>query len=375
LSFNALTKESPASAELLKAAAFLVPDSIPIEIFTLGGPKLVGELAEKLSGTAEDPFGFWELLAPLERYSLVERLPDDDAAFRLHRLTQEVIKDSLGEEGRRDWAERVVGALAAVYPSVQFENWGHCERLQPSARVASELIRAYKLDSHPAGRLLGQAGLCALERGDYVEARFLEEQALEIRERILGVEHPATLISRNNLAAALRYEGDLAGSRRLHEENLEMLVRVLGAEHSDTLRSRNNLAATIRFQGDLAGARRLQEETLEIQERVLGVEHPDTLMSRNNLASLLYSLNDLEAARELSEQVLQARERLLGTEHPATSIAVWNLLTTVERLGDTEAFEQLIGKLRWLLDRDETSIASAQQRRIRQGLLDLLKRA
>ena len=138
-------KASPASAELLTAAAFLVPDSVPIEIFTLGGSELGDLLADALKGVAEDPLVFWELLAPLERYSLVERLSDD--AFKLHRLTQEVVKDSLGEEGRRAWAGRVVRALNAAYPVPEFGNWKLCERLQPNARPASELVRTYKLES------------------------------------------------------------------------------------------------------------------------------------------------------------------------------------------------------------------------------------
>jgi tetratricopeptide (TPR) repeat protein len=415
LSFDAVREEAPASAELLNAAAFLVPDSIPIEIFTLGGSKLGDLLAQKLADATEDPLAFWEVLTPLERYSLVDRLPDD--AFRLHRLTQEVVKESLGKEGRREWVGRIVGALNAAYPWVEPTTWRLCERLQPNTRAASELIRSFKLDSVEAGRLLSQAGFYAKERGDYREARSfnehaleiderflgvehpdtlksknnlaatlrsqgdlagarrLQEETLEIRERVLGTEHPQTLTSRNNLAEVLRSQGDLSGARRHHEENLEILERVLGVEHPDTLTSKNNLAATLNSQGDLAGARRLHEQTLEILNRLLGIEHPNTLSSKANLATVLYDLEDLLAARKLEEQVLEARERLLGVEHPDTSLAIWNLLLTVQRLDDTEAADQLISRLRWLLDRDEASIASAQQREIRQNLLGLLKRA
>jgi tetratricopeptide (TPR) repeat protein len=370
LSFDALKDEAPASVELLNAAAFLVPDSIPIEIFTLGGSELGSVLAQALDDAAQDPLTFWEVLEPLERYSLVDRLPDD--AFRLHRLTQDVVKDSLGEDRRRDWAERVVYALNAAFPFIEFENWRLCERLQSNARAALELILAYKLESAEAGRLLNQTGSYAQVRGNLIEGRLFREQALELQERVLGVEHLDTLISRDNLAAILSLQGDLAGARRLQEETLAILERVLGVEHLDTLISRNNLAETLHSQGDLTEARRLQKETLAILERVLGVEHPDTLKSKANLAVVLEDLID---ARKLEEEVMEARERLLGVEHPDTSLALWNLLTTVQRLGDTEAFEQLICKLRWILNRDEASIASAQQRDIRQRLLDLLNGA
>ena len=47
-------------------------------------------------------------------------------------------------------------------------------------------------------------------------------------KRVLGEHHPATLMSMNNLATALWYEGDLSGARLLEEAALEARTRVLG---------------------------------------------------------------------------------------------------------------------------------------------------
>lgn len=454
LSFDAVREASPASAELLISVAFLVPDSVPIEIFTLGGSKFGGLLAQGLKGADEDTLIFWELLEPLERYSLVERLPDD--AFKLHRLTQEVVQDSLGEEGRRAWAERVVRALDAAYPGVKFENWKLCERLQPNARSASELTRTYKLESAEAARLFNQAGQFAGTQGEHASAklftelsleifervlggehsktltamnnlagtlfdlgdlpgtrkllqrilevcdrvlggehpdtlqsksnmaatlqalgnldgaRSLQEQILEIQERVLGDEHLGTLESKNNLAMTLQAMGDLVGARKLQEQTLEVFERVLGDEHPDTLTVMNNLAMILNFLGDLAGARSLQEQTLEIQERVLGGEHPDTLKAMNNLAATLAALSDLADARKHFEHTLEIQERVLGGEHPDTTMSTWNLFQTVLKLDDPDAEANLIDRLRWLLDRDENLIPSADQRTIRRWLLELL---
>lgn len=369
LSFAAVNEASLASSELLTAAAFMAPDSVPIEIFTLGGFELGDNLAEKL-GDVDDPLGFWELLEPLERYSLVDRLSND--AFKLHRLTQEVIKDSLGEEGRRVWAGRVVRALSVAYPSPEFENWELCERLQPTARLVSELARIYQLESAEAGLLFNEAGLFARHRGDHASANLFCELSLEIYERVLGDEHSYTLTAKNNFAALLYYLGDLPGARKLHEQTLEVRKRVLGDEHPITLKSRNNLAADLRALGDLARARALDKQNLEIRERVLGDEHPDTLKSRNNLAETLRSLGDLAEARKLHERNLNIFESVYGVEHPETTVSASNLLQTILELNDTEAAAQLIDKLRWLLDRDEDSLPSAAQRDIRQKLLDLL---
>jgi hypothetical protein len=63
------------------------------------------------------------------------------------------------------------------------------------------------------------------------------------------------------------------------------MERVLGADHPNTLQSRNNLAAAYLNAGRVAEAIPLFERTMADMERVLGADHPDTLQSRNNLAA------------------------------------------------------------------------------------------
>jgi hypothetical protein len=63
-----------------------------------------------------------------------------------------------------------------------------------------------------------------------------------------------------------------------------MSERVLGPEHPDTLITRNQLARWTGEAGDAAGARDQLAALLPIRERVLGPEHPYTLVTRNQLA-------------------------------------------------------------------------------------------
>jgi hypothetical protein len=71
----------------------------------------------------------------------------------------------------------------------------------------------------------------------------MEEQTLAGYRRVLGEDHPDTLMSMNNLAEIRRALGDFQGARELHEQTLAGYRRVLGDDHPDTLRSMNNLAA------------------------------------------------------------------------------------------------------------------------------------
>ena len=190
-------------------------------------------------------------------------------------------------------------------------------------------------DEHPDTLMsMNNLALTLRAQGDLNGARVLQEQALAVCRRVLGEEHPATLTSMNNLALTLSAQGDLAGARVLEEQVLAARCRVLGEEHPDTLTSMNNLASTLWAQGDLAGARVLQEEVLAVRCRVLGEEHPDTLTSMNNLASTLWAQGDLAGAKMLQEQALAVRRRVQGEEHPTTLTSMNNLAETLRAQGD-----------------------------------------
>ena len=99
---------------------------------------------------------------------------------------------------------------------------------------------------------------------------------------------------------------------------------MLGPDHPNTLTSRNNLAAAYRSAGDLARAIPLYEQTLTDAERVLGPDHPDTLSSRNNLAyAYWHQGRQAEALREF-EDVANSAERLFGPAHDVTRQLVAN---------------------------------------------------
>ncbi len=76
------------------------------------------------------------------------------------------------------------------------------------------------------------------------------EGILADRERIpeLGPDHPSTLSTRNNLAAAYMADGRTAEAIALLERALADGERILGADHPDTLSTRNDLALALAYQ-------------------------------------------------------------------------------------------------------------------------------
>lgn len=170
--------------------------------------------------------------------------------------------------------------------------------------------------------------------GDLAGARRLEEQVLEARARILGEEHPDTLNTLQNLAGTHFAQGDFAGAQRRYEQALEAMTRRVGAEHSSTVTTRLNLARALAAQGDLAGARRLQEYVLEGRFRLLGAEHPETLRTLQSLGGTLAAQGDLEGARRCTEHTLEVQTRLLGAQHPDTLRSLQALAATLKAQGN-----------------------------------------
>jgi hypothetical protein len=86
--------------------------------------------------------------------------------------------------------------------------------------------------------------------------------------------------------------GKRQAARELDEDTLARRRRVLGEDHPDTLASANNLAAAFRALGENQAARELDQDTLARSRRVLGENHPSTLVSANNLAADLRALGE-----------------------------------------------------------------------------------
>lgn len=176
------------------------------------------------------------------------------------------------------------------------------------------------------------------------DAILLFEQILTDRVRILGNDHPDTLISRDNLAGAYESDGRLNEAITLYEQTLADSTRILGNDHPSTLASRNNLAGAYESNGRLSEAISLFEQILTDSIRILGNDHPDTLIVRNNLAYTYQYAGCLNEAISLYEQILTDSIRILGDDHPNTlayrnNLAYANVLT--DRLDDAIAlYEQ-----------------------------------
>ena len=128
--------------------------------------------------------------------------------------------------------------------------------------------------------------------GRWEEAVQLHKDILEqvaVESGKAGNEYAAAL---NNLATIYEKTGRYDAADPLFDQALAIRRRLLGADHPSTAISLNNLAGLYRAQGRVAEAAPLLKDAVEIMERVLGVEHPNTKVARENYEVLLAEMKE-----------------------------------------------------------------------------------
>ena len=85
-----------------------------------------------------------------------------------------------------------------------------------------------------------------------------------------GQDAVSTLLVANNLAAALRGVGQTDRAIGLLEHAVDCRIRILGDEHPDTLVSMANLVVVLLEAGNYIRSRTFNERVLAARERVLG---------------------------------------------------------------------------------------------------------
>jgi tetratricopeptide (TPR) repeat protein len=343
LAIDEASKLHPAAEPMVVHAALLAPEPVPLFFFSEAREKFGQPLSNALAGDGLD-----EAVAALRTFALVDKetIADErDPAIttdciRLHRLVRAVAAARAEGDAREPMLRALIEAMAAVYPANAYndaDSWPRARRLDALAlAVLGGDAPPLKGKEEQAAELLNRLG--SYRHGAlaaYAQARPLYERALAIREKVLGAEHPDTVLSLNNLALLLHTQGDNEGARPLYERALAIREKALGPEHPSTATSLNNLALSLHDQGELAAARPLYERALAIREKVLGAEHPDTANSLNNLASLLQAQGDYSGARPLYERALAIREKVLGPEHPDTATSLSNLAVLLRKIGNT----------------------------------------
>ena len=142
-------------------------------------------------------------------------------------------------------------------------------------------------------------------QGKYAQAEALQSQVMEIKQRVLGPEHPDTLRSMYNLARIYSDERKYASAEALFGKTLETSRRVLGPEHPLTLSLLADCASLFQREGKYGLAETDAAQALAGRRHTLGSKHPDTMASANDLALVYISQGKFAESGPLAREAME----------------------------------------------------------------------
>lgn len=217
-------------------------------------------------------------------------------------------------------------------------NYSRCESLWTDAVAMREKILGSD-HPHVATTLCNLAALYA-NQGKYREADSFWKRGLAIGEKTLGSDH---LVARslNGLAILYRKQGKYAQAESLYERALAIREKAGEPDHLAVAATLNNLANCYRDQAKFAEAEPLFKRALDIRERTSGPDHPYVAQSSNNLANLYLDQGRYKEAKPLYKRALAIREQKLGPDHPDVAVSLDNLALLYQEQGRYQEVESL----------------------------------
>ena len=279
-------------------------------------------------------------LQVLHRLNVANVVP---GSVTVHTLVQRATRDTLTEDDLAGVAWAAADALLESWPAVE-RDAGHGRRLRANADVVRRRGGDGLLapDPHQLPHLLTRS---LGESGNPAGAATLLDGLRADASRLLGPDHPVTLVFAHDLAGWRGRSGPSAEAVEAFEHHLAETVRIRGPQHLDTFITRGNLARSRGEAGDPAAAVDGFERLLADVERVLGTEDQYTLVTRGNLAKWRGHAGDPAAAAGAYPGLVDDFVRILGPDHQYTLTTRLDFATWLGQAGDHEgsvaAFERL----------------------------------
>jgi serine/threonine protein kinase/tetratricopeptide (TPR) repeat protein len=209
-------------------------------------------------------------------------------------------------------------------------------------RASAMIADRYANDPEVEAAIRYTIGDTYYKLGVYGAAEVHLRRAVDLRQNLLGSDHPDTIGTMTILAENLWAEGKAAEAEALGRSTLDAARRTLGPEHRLTMMAINNLAVSLYPQGRLAEAEPLFHETLELRRRVMGPEHAWTIQAVSNLARVFMEQGKLDEAEAMLQEATATAKGTNGPNDPVTLTVTLNLGSVLTELGKVREAEPIL---------------------------------
>jgi tetratricopeptide (TPR) repeat protein len=99
-------------------------------------------------------------------------------------------------------------------------------------------------------------------------------EALDGKEKTLGMGHHSTLATVNNMGMVFNKQGEYGKALEWYQRALDGYEKTLGMDHSSSLNTVDNMALVFDNQGEYGKALEWYQRALDGREKTLGMDHP-----------------------------------------------------------------------------------------------------
>jgi serine/threonine-protein kinase len=227
--------------------------------------------------------------------------------------------------------------------------------LRDKARALAERALRLNLQEFGPGSLEVAASQFVLagivrDRGQLPAGQQLLEEVLRVRERKLGMLHPATADTLQALAENLYRQGHKLEAVRAGERAVQIYAGTVSPYDERAVNAKITLASALVRSGQLVRARSKYQEVLPLVEHSLGPEHRTLAAVLTNLANTKLQLEDYDGVAQQLQRALGILQGLYAPDHSDIQVVLSSLgrfyYSTGRIRESMRLFEQIIATSR-----------------------------
>lgn len=177
--------------------------------------------------------------------------------------------------------------------------------------LCDEALTYLKEENTTKANILSNVAMCYSRLGMYNDAISLNKEALHIREKLSGREHPGYAITLGSLALDYITEGNYEEAMKSLNEEMMIIEKIYGRSHTNYAGSLTALSMLYWELGEYEKAIPLTKEAISIYKEKLGKQHTRYQTTVWQLASILQEAHKYEELPSLAMEVFSLKKDLI----------------------------------------------------------------
>ena len=328
LSFAYLAKAHPLAAEILRVCTLLAPAEIPLALFQHEALTVSQPLPE----TTQEQDTLEQAIGVLETFYLLADQPSAQT-FRVSHPLQLTVANILSLEQQQDMTRKLLCMLARMITSSASTEQVQPLLLLPHIQHLATFSQSWTLSFPEAAHVFSWAADILSSQEDYSGVELLLKRTIDIYKCTGSSTNPLVATTCCKLATLYKKQKEYEQAEDLFMQANLIRVRVLGPEHPDTILSLCQLGSTYAAQGRATQAETIYSRALENSEQILGPEHPITVTVLDHIATLYLEWSDDGDA---------GMHHPIKTEAPSPNInSLWNRIRGTSDLETAQVLHKL----------------------------------